>query len=114
MKRYLHLAKYTPAGMKAAMAESMTARRAMYEKLLNAAGGTLISWELACDGDWDLVVLDEFPDSMDHAAAARFGATLKAGGALEELRSFRLATAEDFDAAASEADTVYHPPTASS
>lgn len=114
MKRYLHLARYTPAGMKAAMAQSMTARRAMYESRVTAAGGTLVSWELACDGDWDLVVLDEFPDSMDHAAAARFSAVLKAGGALEEIRTLRLSTAEDFDAAASEAEMAYSPPPTSS
>lgn len=110
MAKYLHLARYTPAGLKAAVAEGMTARRAMYERMVSAVGGTVMSWDLASDGDWDLVILDEFPDSFDHAASARFSAALKAGGALEDIRTFRLATAEDFDQASRQGENVYRAP----
>lgn len=110
MAKYLHLARYTPAGMKAAMAEGMTSRRAMYEKMVAAAGGTLFSWEIIGDGDWDLAILDEFPDSFDHAASSRFSSALKAGGALEDIRTFRLAAAEDFDRATRAGEEAYSAP----
>ena len=112
MATYLHLARYTPSGMKAAIAEGMTARRNRYEKMVTAAGGTLITWQLVCDGDWDLAIMDEFPDNFDHATSARYSCALKAGGALEDIRTFRLATAEDFDSASREGEHAYSAPTA--
>lgn len=112
MATYMHLARYNPAGLRAAMAEGMTARRAMYEKMVAAAGGRLISWHLIGDGDWDLAIFDEFPDSFDNAASARFSGALKAGGALEDIRTFRLASAEEFDQANSEGEKAYAPPAA--
>lgn len=112
MASYLHLARYTTAGMKAAMAEGMAGRKAMYEKAVQAVGGTVHTWSLISDGDWDLAVLDEFPDSFDHAASARFSAMLKAAGALEAIRTYRLAAAADFDAAAGEAERTYRAPAA--
>lgn len=93
------------------MAQGMTARRAMYERRLAASGGKLISWNLISDGDWDIAVVDEFPETLDNAASARFSAALKAAGALEMIRSFRLASPEDFDAAASEGESIYQAPT---
>ena len=112
MATYLHLARYSPSGMKAAIAEGMTARKSMYQTMVKAAGGTLISWQLVCDGDWDLAIIDEFPDNFDHATSARYSAALKAGGALEDIRTFRLATAEDFDGASREGEHAYRAPAA--
>lgn len=56
--------------------------------------------------------MDEFPDAFDHATMARFSAALKAGGALEDIRSFRLATAEAFDSAGREGEQTYRAPAA--
>jgi hypothetical protein len=57
-------------------------------------------------------VIDEFPDSLDHGAAARFNAALKAGGALEDIRTYRLASAESFDSASHEGEDAYRAPAA--
>jgi uncharacterized protein with GYD domain len=112
MSTYLHLARYSTAGMKAAMAEGMSARRAMYEKTVAAAGGSLIGCYVIGDGERDLAVIDEFPEGFGHAAAARLSAALKAGGALEGVRTLRLASAADFDAASCESERAYGAPSA--
>lgn len=104
------LVRYTPAAMKAALGEGFVARRAVLEKVVAALGGQVRDYFLVADGDWDLVITYELPDAMDNAGAARMMAAFKAGGAVEELRSMRLATAESFDAAARTTEETYSPP----
>jgi len=104
------LVRYTAAGMKAALGEGFVARRAVLDKVVMAHGGVLRDYFLVADGDWDLVITYELPDGMDNAAAARMMAAFKAGGAVEELRTMRLATAEAFDAASRTTEETYSPP----
>jgi uncharacterized protein with GYD domain len=112
MAMYLHLAKYTSEGMRAALAAGLSTRRAAYEAMVTAAGGTVHRWDLVADGDWDLAILDEFPDTFDHADSARFTAALRAGGALAELRTWRLATVDAFEQASTAGERAYRPPAA--
>ncbi|MEZ5409429.1 MAG: GYD domain-containing protein [Acidimicrobiales bacterium] len=104
------LVRYTAAGMKAALGDGFVARRAVLDKVVVAHGGALRDYYMVADGDWDLVITHELPDGMDNAAAARMMAAFKAGGAVEELRTMRLATAEAFDAAARTTEETYSPP----
>lgn len=112
MARFLHLARYTANGMRGALVEGMVARQAMYDSVVSAAGGKLLSYHLVADGNWDIAIINDFPDELDHAAAARMAATFRAAGSLDEIVTFRLATPADFDAASRSTEETYVAPTA--
>lgn len=70
----------------------------------------MLSWHLVADGDGDLAAMSEFPDGMTNAASARLMAAYRSADALADLRTFWLASAEDFDTAPSAAEHTSSPP----
>ena len=83
MAIYMTLLRYTPEGMKAALAAGMTSRKAMHDTVISAAGGTTLGYYLVGDADWDVASLVEYPETLTNANAARLMAGFKAGGAIE-------------------------------
>ncbi len=110
MATYLTLVRYTSEGMKAALSQGFVARRAVYEEVVTTAGGSVSAYFVVADGDWDLAIISEIPEPWSNADAARMIAAFKAGGAVVELRTLRLATAESFDDASRTTEHTYRPP----
>lgn len=112
--KYLALHRYTPDGLRNAMAEGFTNRQAMAAKTYEAEGAKLLEFFLIADGDWDAAVLAEFPDGTDeHDAAARMMFAFKSSGALADVRAYRLASPAGVDAASRRTEETYVAPKAS-
>jgi uncharacterized protein with GYD domain len=111
MHYYLGMFKYASNAVKA-MTENPQDRSAAARKVIEGLGGKLDSiFFYATSGDWDGVVVAEFPD--DTAAEALY-MTVQATGNFEKQAIIPLVTAEQFKAAmekAQQTKTGYTPPT---
>ena len=108
MPRYMHQFGYSLESMKA-MAAKPQDRRAAAEKLMAAAGGKLIDVYF-CFGDYDGVVISEFPSNVN-AASVAFAAG--ASGAFSDMKTTVLITMEESMEAMAKAGQVakdYRPP----
>ena len=95
MARYLWKVSYSTEGAKGLLAEGGSSRRATVAKLIEAAGGTMESFDYAL-GEDDAYVVAELPDVLDVAAVSLTVAA--AGGA--RIKTTQLLTPEEIDAAA--------------
>ena len=68
MPRYLHRVSYTTEAVQAMVKRPHNRKRAA-EKLFKAAGGKMVDMYF-CFGDYDVVVISEFPNNVDAAAVA--------------------------------------------
>ena len=66
MPRYLHRASYMTEAVQAMIKRPHNRKRAA-EKLFKAAGGKIVDMYF-CFGDYDVVVISEFPSNVDAAA----------------------------------------------
>ena len=85
-------AQYTPQALNSILDDTATNRAEAIKKMLDAAGGKLVSmYSTATDGPGVLVIFD-VPDAA--TAAAISGVTM-AGGAIHNLKLTRLATQDE-------------------
>jgi uncharacterized protein with GYD domain len=108
MPRYMQQVKYSLDSTKA-MAEKPQDRRAAAKKLMAAAGGKLID-AYFCFGDYDAVVISEFPSNVDAASVAL---VLGASGGFSDVKTTVLITVEESMEAmtkAKKAAKKYKPP----
>lgn len=106
METYLSLGRYGPTGRKGALSEGLTSRRAVYEKV---SARRVAGWSAATRSPTVTGTSPRSASSFSNAAGARLMAAFRASGALSDIRSFRLATTEAFDAAAPNAEQTYTP-----
>lgn len=108
MPRYMHQFSYSLESMKA-MATTPQDRRAAAEKLMSAAGGELIDVYF-CFGDYDGVVITEFPSNVDVASVALAAG---ASGGFSKMKTTVLITMDEGMKAMDKASQVaraYKPP----
>jgi uncharacterized protein with GYD domain len=102
--------QYTPQALKAMMENPSSSRYEAAKKVIEAAGGKLISmYSFAAEGPSVMVILD-VPDPA--AAAAITGVTVESG-ALHHVKLIRLMTQEEVThvrQTASKLRAAYHPP----
>jgi uncharacterized protein with GYD domain len=104
MAKYLFEAKYTTEGLKGLKQAGVASRVAVVSEMCSGLGGSLESFHLAF-GDVDAFVIVDLPDD-EAAAAAAF--TVAASGATQ-LRTIKLLTVEEADAAMARS-VAYRPP----
>jgi uncharacterized protein with GYD domain len=85
-------AQYTPSALNAIMENPTTNRQEVIKKLLEGAGGKLISmYSTAADGPGVLAIFDV----PDPAVAAAFSGVVTAGGAVQNVKLTRLLTQDE-------------------
>jgi len=85
-------AQYTPSALNGIMENPTTNRQDVFKKLVEAAGGKLISmYSTAADGPGVLAIFDV----PDPAAAAAISGVVTAGGAVHNIKLTRLLTQEE-------------------
>lgn len=104
MPKYLFEASYTPEGVKGLQSAGAASRVAALTDMCSALGGSLVSFDFAF-GDVDAFVVCELPD--DGAAAS--AAFAVGASAATTLRTIKLLTVEEADAALARA-AAYRPP----
>jgi uncharacterized protein with GYD domain len=97
-------ASYTADGTKGLIKEGGSKRRAAVQKMVEQAGGKLLSMYYAL-GENDVYVISDLPDQT---AALAISLTINASGAVKG-RSTLLVTPEEIDAAAKKS-VSYRPP----
>lgn len=108
MVRYMHQFSYSTDSAKA-MLEKPQDRRAAAEELLAAAGGKLHDFYFSF-GDYDGIVISEFPTHVD---AASVGLAIAASGGIAKFKTTVLISPDDGMAAMDKAGKVakaYKPP----
>jgi uncharacterized protein with GYD domain len=108
MPRYLHQFSYSTDAVRAMTAKPQNRKRAA-TKLFKAAGGRIIDMYY-CFGDYDGVVISEFPSNVDAAAVAL---TVGASGSFSKMHTTVLITVEESVEAMKKANKVagaYSPP----
>jgi uncharacterized protein with GYD domain len=90
MPRYMHQFGYSLESMKA-MAAKPQDRRAAAKKLVAAAGGKLIDIYF-CFGDYDGVLISEFPSNVEAASVALAAG---ASGGFSDMKTTVLITMEE-------------------
>jgi len=85
-------AQYTPSALNAIMENPTVNRQEVIKKLLESAGGKLISmYSTAADGPGVLAIFDV----PDPAAAAAISGVVTAGGAIHNVKLTRLLTQDE-------------------
>jgi uncharacterized protein with GYD domain len=85
-------AQYTPSALNGIMENPTTNRQEVFKKLVEAAGGKLISmYSTAADGPGVLAIFDV----PDPAAAAAISGVVTAGGAVHNIKLTRLLTQDE-------------------
>ena len=96
MAKYLVTANYSSDGMKGAIADGGTSRKAAIEALATSVGGTVEAVYFGF-GQQDVLIICDAPDQVSIAAICM---TVVASGATISTGSIQLLTAEEVDAAA--------------
>jgi uncharacterized protein with GYD domain len=104
MPRFLFEVSFSTEGAKGIAKEGGTARRAFIEKMVEALGGKLLSFDFAF-GETDVYVIADLPDNATAAAVSVAVASSGAGTATTVV----LLTPEEFDEA-TRTQTGYRPP----
>ncbi len=106
MPHYLIQATYTPEAW-AALVKNPQSRAEAVRPIIEGLGGKLLSIYLAF-GEYDVVGLAEYPDSV---SAAAFSMAASAGGALKAVKTTPLMTTEEAVEAMRKAGQAgYRPP----
>ena len=108
MPRYLHQFSYSTDSVRAITAKPHNRKQAA-TKLFKAAGGKIIDFYY-CFGDYDGVVISEFPSNVDAAAVAL---TVGASGGFSKMKTTVLITMDESVEAMKKANKVagaYKPP----
>ena len=95
MPKYLVAASYTAEGAKGLLKEGGSARRAVIEKMIKAAGGKLEAFYFAFGKD-DVYIIAEAPDNVTVAALS----LAVAAAGTSHTRTIALLTPEEIDQAA--------------
>jgi uncharacterized protein with GYD domain len=104
MPRYLHQFSYSQESLKVMVGKPQD-RRAVAEELMAAAGGKLIDMYLSF-GDYDGVVIAEYPSHVDAAAVAMAAG---ASGAFSQMKTTVLISMDDsLDAMAKAGEVAGH------
>ncbi|WP_112323342.1 GYD domain-containing protein [Oceanibium sediminis] len=108
MPKYMSLFRYSTASVKG-MVNNPQNRRAAAEKVFGAAGGK-VECMYFCFGEWDGVVITDFPSNVDGASAIlAVGST----GAFSQVQTMVLMTMDEGVAAMEGAKKIvssYQPP----
>jgi uncharacterized protein with GYD domain len=94
MAKYLIEASYTPEGVQGLLKEGGSARRAVVERLITSAGGSIEALYFVF-GEDDVIIVADLPDNATMAAVSL--AVSAAGGATSTVRV--LLTPEEIDTA---------------
>ena len=108
MPRYLHQFSYSTASMQGITAKPQN-RKTAAAKVFKAAGGRIVDMYY-CFGDYDGVVISEFPSNVDAAALAL---TVGASGAFSKIHTTPLITVDESIEAMKKANALtstYRPP----
>ena len=106
MPHYLMQVSYTPDAWKT-MSKNPQSRIDAVRPAVEDLGGTIETGYL-CFGDYDLIVIAEFPKNTD---AAAFAMVCSAGGAVKEFKTTPLLTAkEGVEAMKRSSSSGYEPP----
>jgi uncharacterized protein with GYD domain len=106
MPHFLYQVAYTPEAW-AAMAKNPQDRVATVEGPITAMGGKVETGYL-CFGEYDLIVIADFPDN---ATAAGFAIAVNIGGAIRSLKTTPLMSPiEGIDAMRKAGGSSYKPP----
>lgn len=92
MPKYLVEATYSSEGLKGLQKDKASGRREVVAKAVKGLGGTLESFYFSL-GECDVVVIMDLPDA---SAAAAYGITISASGALR-TKTTPLLTVEEVD-----------------
>jgi uncharacterized protein with GYD domain len=102
--KFMIQASYTAEGARGLLKDGGSARRAVVQKMVEGAGGTLESFYYAY-GNHDVVAISDMPDA---ASALALSLAVNASGAVR-LSTTPLITPEEIDAA-SKKSMAYRPP----
>ena len=108
MPRYLHQFSYSTESMQAITAKPQN-RKTAAAKVFKAAGGKIVDMYY-CFGDYDGVVISEFPSNVDAAALAL---TVGSSGAFSRIQTTPLITVDESIEAMKKANAIpgaYRPP----
>ena len=104
MPKYMALFKLTEQGLKGTMSEGGSARRKAVETAVKSAGGTVEAYYFAF-GDYDGVLIADFPDSVSAASVVMAAC---ASGAVQ-TKTTLLITPEEMDQVTKKS-VEYRPP----
>lgn len=104
MPKYLAQCNYVGEGLKGLLKEGGSSRRAVVEKLIESAGGTVDAFYYAF-GETDLFVIADLPDNVSMTAVAL---VVEAAGAIT-IKTTVLITPEEVDEAVKK-NPNYKPP----
>jgi uncharacterized protein with GYD domain len=110
MAMMLTLAKFSSSGAQGTLSDGLVKREEQNREAVEKAGGRLIGYYAVAEGEWDMVTLVETPADFDAAAAARANQFFTSSGAYERVRSYRIVTAQEFDAGQKTLEETYRPP----
>ena len=102
--KFMIQASYTAEGARGLLKDGGSARRAVVQKMVEGAGGTLESFYYAY-GDHDVVAISDMPDA---ASALALSLAVNASGAVR-LSTTPLITPEEIDAASKKSMTYRAP-----
>lgn len=106
MPKFLVQGTYSVDGHKGLLKQGGSARRDAISKLLESVGGRLEAVYFAFGKD-DFIIIGDMPDNV---SASAVGLNAAASGAVANIRTTVLLTAEEVDQAAKKS-VVYRPPT---
>ena len=104
MPKYMCQAKYNAEGKRGLLKDKASARQVAVEKIFASSGGKLESMYF-CFGDYDVIIIGEFPDN---ASAAAVSTAVSASG-LVDAKIVVLLTVAEMDQALNKAP-AYRPP----
>lgn len=94
MPKYMTLFKYTAEGAKGLLKDKATGRVAALKQAAELAGGRVESVNFLSGGEYNGVIVSEYPDFETFMA---FMTRVQATGAIEDGRTFRLMSPEEMD-----------------
>lgn len=103
MPRYIALGKYTQASLAGVRKDGYATRTAVLERLVESLGGELESIYFPTSGDWDLITIQQLPDSRAAFALWTFANSI---GVVERSQVIEVLTGQEADTAISNAGPV--------
>jgi uncharacterized protein with GYD domain len=103
MPRYIALGKYTQAALAGVRKDGYGSRTAVLERLVESLGGELESVYFPTSGEWDLITIQQLPDSRAAFALWTFANSI---GVVERSQVLELLTGAEADAAISNSGPV--------
>jgi uncharacterized protein with GYD domain len=96
MPRYISFGKYTQAALAGVRKDGYASRTLVLERLVDSLGGELQSVYFPTSGEWDLITIQDLPDSKAAFALWTFAGSI---GVVERSQVVELLTADEADTA---------------